>query len=102
MFGRHLKPEYQTKDYNLIDEETENHVATRCMPLYDPIRPIMASGFMLALFVGLIFYYVIHPVFNLDVSDSTAIVLFGMLCVIGANIAYVRMSEPDTNTKRHR
>ncbi len=101
MFGRHLKAEYTTKDYTLIDEATGNGVATRRMPLYDPINTIMASGFMLALFVGLIFYYVIHPLFNIDVSDSTAIVLFGTLCVIGANIAYAGMSEPDTNVKRH-
>ena len=93
MFGRTLKRRYRKRSYRLVDNETEEHVETRCMSLYDPLWIVYWCGFALVASVGIMYYCVVCPLTNTIMSDKNGFILFCVLFVIGANIGYWYISE---------
>lgn len=96
MFGRKLKKEYKIRSYSIVDSKTGEVAETRNMPIKDPVMEAMSVGFVFSVGVALVYSYIISPfIGKIVLSDNYAILLFGILFLIGVLIAYYFMSESD-------
>lgn len=96
MFGRRLKKEYRLRSYCIVDSKSGEVAETRNMPITDPVMEAMSAGFVFSVGIALIYGFVISPfVGEIVMSDTHAVVLFGILFSIGVFISYYFMSEKD-------
>ena len=97
MFGRHLRPEYRARMYELVDED--RYIAgARYTSLRDPIIVIAgASGFLVILLVFVTGR--VLPFFNVIVPEATCRPIFLLLGLAGAVWGYYIVTEPDTEEK---
>jgi hypothetical protein len=94
MFGRKLKKEYKMREYCIVDKVSGEVAETRYMPIRDPVMEVVSVGFVFAVGAALVYEFVISPFLGkLLLSDSNAILLFGILFAIGSCIAYYFMTE---------
>ena len=92
MFGRKLKKEYKLREYCIVDKKSGDVAETRHMPIKDPIMEVMSGGFVFAVFIAIIYSFVIVP-FVGELSDSNAILSFVASFAIGACISYYFMTD---------
>jgi len=94
MFGRHLRPEYKSGTYQLVDMDHQI-IGTRHTSLRNPIVVIAgASGFLVILLVFVT--GTVLPFFNVVVPEETCRPIFLVLGLAGALWGYYIVTEPDT------
>lgn len=98
MFGRHLKPEYQSRIYRLVDMVDHQIAGTRYTSVRNPVVTI-AGASMFPVIMLMFATNTVLPAFNVIVPEAACSTIYWVLGLAGALWGYYIVTEPDTEEK---